>query len=248
MKTVRFRDTRIDFQDACLHCLGWARETYTFERTFFFGRQSILLQIPAPLCSQHLRRVKMKSLAQICCDRIGLIVSAIIGLATCAGLLYVWSVNGQGTSVLNILLAILVGFSIFITTWTMAHFWITPLFASAETRAMINSLRITKYDAVRQFLELTFTNDTAAELARRANLDILAEDLTDFKRFEISAHILSHDIRLSANVKTVVPLDHAPSLKEARELLQPAIELVMARNLGEGCFYDIDSLEIHELS
>lgn len=248
MKTVRFGNTHIDFLEACVHCLGWARETYAFERTFFFGRRSVQVQIPAPLCSEHLRHANKKSQAQIWCDRIGLGIGLIIGLAVCMGLLFHWSATGQDTSILAGLLAIFIGFSMGFTLWIFIHFWLTPQFASAETKAMINSLRITKYDPFRQILELTFSNDTAAELARRANLDILAEDLTGLKRFQVSAHIISHDIRLSAKIKTIVPLAQAPGLKEARKLLEPAIELVLARNLGKGCFYDIDSIEIQEIS
>src|SRR5690349_9233436 len=107
MKTVRFRETRIDFPEACVHCLGWAHESYPFERTFFFGRKSILLQIPAPLCPQHLRRARMKSRAQIWADWIGLAVGVMIGLIAAVGLVYYWSVTGPGISFPNILLALL---------------------------------------------------------------------------------------------------------------------------------------------
>jgi len=117
-----------------------------------------------------------------------------------------------------------------------------------ETQAMIDSLRITGYDSVRQIVELTCSNDSAAELARRANLDILAEDLVGLKRFQISAHILSHDIRLSTKIHTVLPLEYAPGEKEAEAFLEPVIDLVMARNLGEGCSYEIDTVQVHELS
>jgi hypothetical protein len=248
MKTVSFRDTHIDFQEACVHCLGWARETYPFERTFTFGRQSMLVQIPAPLCPEHLRRARTVSPSQTWADRIGIALAVMIGLAVGAGLLYVRSAAGSEISFLNVLLAVVAGICLFVTVWAIAHFWLTPQFASAETKAILHSLRITKYDPFRQILELTFVNDSAAELARRANLELLApaEEWTGLKRFQISAHILSHDIRLSSNIDTVVPLEQAPSETEAEALLQPVIDLVLARNLGEGCFYEID-VEVREV-
>ena len=200
------------------------------------------------MCSEHLRLAAKKSGAQIWCDRIGLALGVVIGLAVCTGLLLHWSATGQGPSAVSILLAIFVGLSMGFTFWTATHFWATPQFASAETKAIINAVRITKYDPFRPILELTFSNNVVAELVRRANLDILAEDLSKLKRFQISAHILSHDIRLNTNIKTIVPLAQVPDLQEARELLEPAIEWVMLRNLGRDCFYDIDAIKVEELT
>lgn len=247
MRTIRFRDTKIDFQNACVHCLGYASQTHSFERTFFFGRRSLLLRIPAPLCSEHWRSANRQSQAQVWCERIGLAIGALIGLAVSIGLVRYWSATGQGGSFQNVLLAIFVGFSMGFTLWALVHFWLVPYFASAETKAITNSLRITKYDPYRQILELAFSNDTVAELARRANLDRLAEDLSGLQRYRISAHILSHDIRLNTNLQTVVALAHVPDLKQAEELLAPVIEWVMARNLGKDCFYELEAIQVDEL-
>lgn len=247
MRSIRFRDKEIDFQSACVYCLCWAREKYPFERTFFFGQRSEVLQIHAPLCHKHLRLANQISAAQRWSDRLAVLLGMILGGASCAGLLSYWDATAQGTLILNGLLGIITGGSLGFTLWAVIHFWLTPLFASAESKEIINSLRITKYDPSRGFLELSFANDTAAELARRANLEILDEDLSSYNLYRISAHILSHDIRLNSNLTTMVTLHRPPSLKEAEELLSPVIDLVMARNGGEGCFYETDCIEVEEL-
>lgn len=247
MRSIRFRDKEIDFQSACVYCLRWAREKYPFERTFFFGKRSEVVQILAPLCHTHLSLANKISAAQKWSDRLAVLFGVILGGASCTGLLSYWAATEQGTLILNGLLGIITGGSLGFTLWAAIHFWLTPLFASAESKEIINSLRITKYDPNRGFLELSFANDTAAELARRSNLEILDEDLSSYNFYRISAHILSHDIRLNSNLSTTVTLHHPPSLKEAEELLLPIIDLVMARNGGEGCFYEIDCIEVEDL-
>lgn len=248
MRAVRFRDRNIDFQTACVCCLRWAREMYPFERTFFFGKRSVLIQIPAPLCHIHLSLATKVSQAQRWCDRMAVILGGIFGCAVVAGLFQYWAATSQGAVITNALLALAVGASMGFTFWAAVHFGLTPLFASAESKKVINSLRVTRYDPNRGSIELTFVNETASELVRRANLEIVDEDLSGCRIYEISAHILSHDIRLNSNLATKVAMKHHPSLKDAEELLSPAIELIMARNGGEGCFYDLSAIAIREVA
>jgi hypothetical protein len=157
-------------------------------------------------------------------------------------------VNGEEISILNILLAVMVGISLFVTTWAITYFWLTPLFASAETRAVTNSLRLTKYDPFRQVLELAFVNDTVAELTARENLPILDLNTDNLRQYRISAHILDHDIRYNGNITTQVLLDHIPTEKEAGDLLQPVIDKLMVQQMGEGTFYDLDLIEIENVT
>jgi hypothetical protein len=246
MRAIRFRGTQVEFQEACVHCLKYAREQYKIERTFIYGRRTILLQLPVPLCSDHLRLAMAKSPAQTWCERIGLAAGGILGIATCWGLMRYWSATGQGRLFLNLPLAIVGGICMFVLAWAITFFWLSPLFATTETKSVINSVRMTKYDPIHQILELAFANDTIAELTARQNLSILAQDVEGLRRVHISANILSHDIRLNGNLDTDVLLDHLPTLEEAERLLQPVIDMVMIRNLGEGCFYEISGIEINE--
>ena len=246
MRAIRFRDTQVKFQEACVHCLKYAREEYKIERTFIYGRKTILLRLPVPLCSDHLRQAKAKSPAQTWCERIGLSAGGIFGIATCWELMRYWSVTGQGRLLLNLPLAVFVGICIFVLAWAITFFWISPFFATVETKSIINSVRMTKYDPTHQILELAFANDTIAELTARQNLPILVQDMEGLRRVHISAHILSHDIRLNDNIDTDVLLDHIPKLEEAERLLQQVIDMVMIRNLGEGCFYEINGIKVNE--
>jgi hypothetical protein len=247
MKIVRFHGTQIKFKDACVQCLMSARETYPIERTFVYGRKTVQVRLPVPMCPPHLKLAKAKSRAQVRCERLGLAAGIPFGLAVSTGLMMYWSATGQDRLYFNLPLALVVGASMAFTLWAIVYFWIAPRFASPETKAVINSVWLAKYDPYRQILELAFANDTTAELTRRENLSILAEDTSGLSRFHISAQILSHDIRLNGNIKTDVLLDHVPTVKEAEVLLQPVVDWEMARNLGEGCFYEVDCIEIEKL-
>jgi hypothetical protein len=246
MRAIRFRCTQVKFQEACVHCLKYAREEFKIERTFIYGRKTILLRLPVPLCSDHLRLAMAKSPAQTWCERIGLAAGGVLGVATCWGLMHYWSVTGQGRLLLDLPLAMFVGICMFVSAWASAYFWLSPLLANAETKSVIKSVHMTKYDPTHQILELAFANDTIAELTARQNLSILVQDIEGLRRIHISAQILSHDIRLNDNLSTDVLLDHLPPLEEAERLLQPVIDMVMIQNLGEGCFYEISGIEIIE--
>ncbi len=107
---------------------------------------------------------------------------------------------------------------------------------------------MTRYDPSRNILELTFTNDTVAELTARANLAILIPEQENLRAFRIYGHILDHDIRYNNSIQTQVLLDHAPTKQEALALLQPVVDKVMVQQLGEGTFYDLSILAIEEFS
>jgi hypothetical protein len=250
MKTVRFRGTQVKFLPACVYCLHTARgkdSTYNIERTFIYGRRAVLLRLPVPICSEHLRKARAKSRAQVRCERIGLAVAIVLGLAACGELLYYWSAIGQGKWFFNLPIAAITGMCFFGTVWAVSYLSIAPVFASAETKEIRNSVRLKKYDPCRQVLEVAFANDAVAELTRRNNYSILAEDLSGFKKYRLMAGIQSSDIRLNGEAKTYVMLDHIPDEKEAMDLLQPAIDMEMATQLGDGCFYDTYFISAEEI-
>jgi hypothetical protein len=188
-----------------------------------------------------------KTLAQRWCERLSPLAGAAIGVGVGAALVWYWSARAEGTMLLNIPLALLVGFSIATTLWAVGIFWLAPLPASPETKAVLRSVRITKYDPFHQILEISFMNEVAAELTARENPPILIPERDDLRAFQISAHILAHDIRYSNSLATQVLLDHYPGEEEALALLQPVIDKVMIQQLAEGTFYDVDGFEIKDL-
>lgn len=140
---------------------------------FTYGRNSIIIQLPVPLCLQHYQQAAAQSPAQIWCERIGLAGGGAFGLAVLIGLLRYWAVTNQGNIFFNIFLALIIGAGMLIIIWAIAKFWITPLFAFPETKAVFNSVRMKKFDPFHQILEIRFENDTMAELTARENLSIL---------------------------------------------------------------------------
>ncbi len=244
MKTLFFRATQVKFPDACVVCRGSARQQYNFERTITYGRSSILLSLPVPLCQKHYQQVASKTRSQTWCERISLAVGAATGAAVCAGLLWYWAASAQGALISNILLALFVGLSFAVIIWAIGYFWIAGLFKSPEASAVLRHMQIKSFDPFRQVLELVFANDIAAELTARENLPLLILEQENLRPYRISAHILDHNIRYNNTIHTQVLFDHFPTEKEALTLLQPVIDKVMVQQMAEGTFYDIDCIEI----
>jgi hypothetical protein len=243
MKKFRFHGTQVKFPDACVCCLGYAHKEFKIERTFVYGRKSILLQLPVPMCDKHYAQAIAKSPAQTWCQRIGVVAGIGSGLAAGWGLMRYWSATGQGSLVTNILLALFVGISAFVTVWAILHFWLAPLFASAETKSVIHSVRMTKYDPFHQVLELEFVNDSVAELTAHENLLTMIPDVAS-EIYHISAHLQDDDIRMSCRIETNVLLDHHPTVQEARHLLQPVIDRLMVQQMGQETFYEVSEIEV----
>jgi hypothetical protein len=244
MRTLQLRGTQVHFTDACPVCLGPAREEFRFERTFTYGRRSIVLSLPVLLCHKHYRAATARTAAQRWCERLAPVAGAALGLATGAALLWYWQVF----ALFNVTIALLGAISIGLTLWAIVLFWVTPLFASPETKAVLRSMRLTRYDPFRDVLDLTFTNDTAAELTARANLAILLPAKENLRPYQIHGHILDHDIRYNNRIKTQVLLDHPPTEQEALDLLQPVVDKVMVQQLGVGTFYDLTIIAIEEIN
>lgn len=173
MRSIRFYGQQIKFSPVCVCCLQPVHKEYNIDRTFYYGRNSILLQLPVPLCQQHYQKAITQSPAQIWCERIGLAGGVIFGLAVTWGLMRYWSVTEQGSLLSNLLLALIVGGSMIISIWAVTKYWIAPLFTFAETKAILNSVRMTSFDPSRQILELTIENETVANLTASENQSIL---------------------------------------------------------------------------
>jgi len=233
----------VKFPDACVCCLGCVHHNFNIERTFTYGKRSIILKLPVPMCNKHFALAVVRSPAQIWCQRIGLVAGIGSGLAVGRGLMRYWSATGQGSLVSNLLLVLVIGICFAVTVWAVFYFWLAPLFVFAETRSVIHSVRMTKYDPFHQTLELAFVNDTVAELTLRENLATVIPDVVS-EIYHISAHLKDEDIRVSCRIETDVLLDHHPTVQDARLLLQPVIDRLMVQQLGQETFYEVDRIEV----
>jgi hypothetical protein len=244
MRKIRFYGQQIKFPPACAYCLKAVHKEFNFEQTFTYGKQSIILQLPVPLCRQHYQQASAQSPAQIWCERIGQAGGALLALAILLALTRYWSLTSQGIIILNLFIAFLAGTSVGVVLWAVTKFWMAPLFAFPETKAVIKSVQMKKYNPTRRILEIAFQNETMAELTLRENLSILVLEDENQQKYHISAHLLDDDIRWSGRIDTHILLDHFPSPQEAEQFLQPVVECFMIRQLGTGILYEISDVNI----
>ena len=248
MRTIRFRSASLTFPEGCAICLIWPHDRVPFERTFIYGRGSRLLKLGVPLCYKHARQAIKKSNAQVRCSRIAWILGILISIVSTASLLVYWQKTGQGRLLWNIPLAIVVGLSFGFTIWAALTFWVVPLFASKETKAVFRSVRMTRYDPFRNLLDVCFENETFAELTARKNLSLLDMDTTGLKHYHIETRFQCDDVRLLGDLKSDVLLDHAPSENELYKILEPETEMKLIQHGGVDCPYRLFGGEIKEIS
>ncbi len=205
------------------------------------------MQLPVPLCHFHYQQAISKSPAQRWCEQAGVVFGLLTGLAICTALMFYWLRTGQGWFGVNLFLALVVGSGIGLSVWIGISFWLAPLFASSGTKAVWQSVRLEGYDPARQILSLNFMDDTVAELTVRENLEALYLPGADARVYEISAHLLSDDIRWSGRITTRVLFHEIPSLKDAESLLAPVIEKLMIQQNGQGSWYELSDFSIDEI-
>lgn len=244
MRRIQFYGQQIKFPSACACCLKAVHKEYNFEQVFTYGRRSIILQLPVPLCHYHFQQASAQSPAQLWSERLGTAFGAMFGLTVFFALLNYWSGTQQGFYVSNLFLAFIIGSSMAVIIWAIAKFWVAPLFAFRETRAVLRSVQMKKFDPTRQILEIVFQNETIAELTVRENLAALITANENMRQYFISAHLVDEDKRWNGRIDTNILLDHSPSLQEAEQLLEPVIERFMIQQNGIGTFYEINDIKI----
>lgn len=169
MKSIQLHGTQVRFPDICLICLGQRYKEHKMESTFVYGRRSMVLSLMIPLCQTHYKVASSKSRVQVWCERLAPIFGFITGVIAGAALLGYWMVSEQGSLPMNIPIALFVGTSAAVLVWAILYFWVAPQLASTETKDLLKSVRIAKYDPFRQIMEVAFANETAAELTAREN-------------------------------------------------------------------------------
>jgi hypothetical protein len=241
--TVKLSGTDVIFPPVCVVCAAPVEDEYRIERTFVYGRRSILIRLPVPMCAAHAAQAKSQSRGEVVCERMGRLLGVLLGLGAMGGLLIYWSGAGLGTGLLNWLLAAFVGLGLGLSAYVAARFWLAPTLAAPETKAIRHSVRLNRFWPARNVLELTFDNaHIAAWTAQLNGADSLPAPSP--QRYLIRANLLCHDVRLNTHVETVAQLDHSPTMAEAERLLWPVANALVARYDCEDCPYDLSDIAI----
>jgi hypothetical protein len=174
-KTVQIQGTQVKFRPQCSLCLEPASQTYTVERTLTYGKRTILLKVPVPMCIQHHQYAMHTGKAEQWVGQAGLVAGVLVGLLTGGGLLAYWAMSQQGNLVMNLLLAAFIAAGFFLIVWLATAFWLAPLFAEPDARAARHAVRIHAYWPNRDVLHLRFVNDLVADLVARDNGGTIVE-------------------------------------------------------------------------
>ena len=108
-RTIRVQRISIVFPASCVVCGRPAEQTYPFERTFFYGKSSIPVTLPAPVCAEHAALANQKSPAEKFVVKTAPWLGLAVGVAMFAGLLVYWSGSGEDNLALNLLIAFFTG-------------------------------------------------------------------------------------------------------------------------------------------
>jgi hypothetical protein len=241
-KTVQVLSKQAHFPPVCVVCAKPAAETYPFEHAFMNGRRSIPVRLKAPLCAEHLALATQKSRAERAIDRAGLIGGILVGIAMAVGLWMYWAATGQGSAVMNPVLAGVMGIGMFLIVWLATIMWLSPTFASPQTKAVRASLTLKRYWPEDDQLELIIQNEDVAALVRRANSPDPEPPVQ--VPYTIEALLVCADLHLTTLIDTTVHLDHLPSALEGERLLWPVAAQEVSASGGNGAAFSLQDIEI----
>jgi hypothetical protein len=168
-KIVTFKGSQISFPPACVHCQQPAQARYDVTRTFAYGNRSVTVTLGMPLCAAHHETAVRKNPTEKLIGQIGLALGAVGGIAAALGLISYWSSSGQGSGILNIALAAILGVGVFLILWMLLAFFVAPRFGDPEAKAIRSAMRIRHYWPAAQDIQLEFANDAAAAAVVAAN-------------------------------------------------------------------------------
>jgi hypothetical protein len=169
-KVIRIQGRQVKFPPVCVICFQTSKKVFDLERTFTYGRRSILINLAVPMCEEHFNLASTKSKGEKLIARAGLIVGILTGLLAAGGLAVYWFTTNQGSAFLNILIASFIGLGFFLIVWAASAFWLAPVFAATEIKAIRNAVRIKNYWPASDVLELEFASGETAALFIRENL------------------------------------------------------------------------------
>jgi len=172
---VRIQGSTPVFPPYCVVCMEPALRAYSIEKTFSYGRRSKVISLQAPMCDEHFLAASSTSRGEILTARIGLAAGILVGLLVATGLLFYWVSSGQGSLLLNIPLAIIIGSGFFLIIWTATVYWFAPFFAPTRVKHVRNAVRLRKFWPAADILALDFANNRVAESFIRENKSLIID-------------------------------------------------------------------------
>ena len=244
-KTLQVSYSQVRFPNVCSVCLSTSAGTYKLERNFAFGRRTVPVELQVPMCPVHLTEAKSRTRGERAAKTAGLTAGILVGVGTVMGLLSYWASIHVGNLVFNLLLAGILGVGIFLIFWIATVMWISPHYASPEAKTARESVQMTAFWPQEDQVELRFENERMAQLVAAENIPQSAAIETKAEEYQIEAHLLCPELRLSTWIRTTVRMGHRPSDQEAEQLLWPAAETLTAEKGGAGKPYELTHIEIH---
>ncbi len=162
-KNIKIQGSAVVFPPTCVVCLLPAPHRYTIDKTITLGQKTYTVSLQAPMCSLHYGQTQAKSAAERLFERAGVILGGGVGALVWVGLLLYWNSIEEPLSMVNILIAAVVGAGFFLVVWASTAFWLAPNFAMAESKEARNAVRVVRYWKAQDIVELEFRNDLAAD-------------------------------------------------------------------------------------
>ncbi len=158
---------QIHFPRTCVVCLSPASKEYSIQQVFTYGRRSYTVNVDVPMCAAHFAEASYKSPVERTIGCLGIGMGILAGIA--AGILLFVRWKGSGGLLLKLFMSTLVAFGFFILVWWLLAIVIAPMFAARGSKEVRNTVRITRYLAGEQVVELAFENDQMAQLVEQSN-------------------------------------------------------------------------------
>lgn len=152
----------ISLPSACAVCGGSPSGTYQIESQ----RAGAMLSLDVPMCAMHLGMAKARSAAERRVSTIGLAVGLLLGVVAAIAAVGLLSAKTVWSGVAT---ALMTCGAVTLVLWLIAFFAVAPRFADADAKAARSAVRITRYYAGSETVELVCTNDRFAEMVAAAN-------------------------------------------------------------------------------
>lgn len=170
---LTFKGPHVTFPPTCVHCLQPAASTYEIKRTVSRGKRNTTVRLNVPMCASHQALAVTRNPTERLLGKIGLGLGAVVAVAVVLGLFYFWSLRGQSLQAANYLALAVLGAGGFLAAWKLMTDVIAPRFADPEAKEVRGAVRIIRYSALTNHLQVEFGNDTAAAAVAAANSDRL---------------------------------------------------------------------------
>lgn len=165
-KRLDVKLSKLKFPPSCVVCWSPATEQFPLQRIFSFGRgrRAYPVTLNLPMCRQHFQAARYKGPAERLMGWLGLPAGIISGLAALLQVLGFWASNGQGSPILNLFSAGILGIGVFLIVWILISYWLAPLLAVPESKEARNAVQLRQYWPRDGYVRLEFANENLAEM------------------------------------------------------------------------------------